>query len=248
MNILHNPNFPSFVKKALGQTNACGKTKLPRINSMQIRSSLVLAAALLFGTMTYAQDDHKIEITGNYSYIHANPQNNNIIPTFSLNGGGGSAAFYFSKYIGIQAEFEGYGSFTHNIVIPAGNPACNSESACLISAQGNLFTYNVGPIVKFRTGHFEPFVEAMFGGAHSNFYGNLYKDCVAGGCVNLHSSPSNNAFDFIIGGGIDIPVTSHIAIRPAQFDYVLTRFGNSLTAGNNNQSNFRYQAGVQFRF
>jgi outer membrane protein OmpA-like peptidoglycan-associated protein len=33
-----------------------------------------------------------------------------------------------------------------------------------------------------------------------------------------------------------------------QFDYLLTRFGNAFTAGNNNQSNFRYQAGVVFRF
>jgi hypothetical protein len=54
--------------------------------------------------------------------------------------------------------------------------------------------------------------------------------------------------DFLIGGGIDIPVTPKIAIRPVQFDYLLTRFGNAFTAGNNNQSNFRYQAGVQFRF
>jgi hypothetical protein len=53
--------------------------------------------------MAFAQSDHKIEVTGNYSYIHANPQNNNIIPTFSLNGGGGSGAFHFSKYIGIVA-------------------------------------------------------------------------------------------------------------------------------------------------
>ena len=43
-------------------------------------------------------------------------------------------------------------------------------------------------------------------------------------------------------------MSEHIAIRPAQFEYFLTRFGNDFTKGNNNQSNFRYQAGVQFRF
>jgi hypothetical protein len=58
---------------------------------------------------------------------------------------------------------------------------------------------------------------------------------------------SNNAFDFVIGGGIDIPVTHSLAIRPPQFDYVLTRFGNAFTKGNQNQSNFRYQAGIVFR-
>jgi hypothetical protein len=211
---------------------------------MKIRSALMLGAALLFGTVVFAQDDHKLEVTADYSYVHANPQNNNIIPTFSLNGGGGSGAFYFSKYIGIEGEFEGYGSYTHHFTVPP--PFCNGP--CSVSAQGNLFTYNVGPIVKFRTSHFEPFVEALFGGAHSNFYGNLYTACGPAGCLVASKSPSNNAFDFLIGGGIDIPVGEHIAIRPAQFEYFLTRFGNDFTKGNNNQSNFRYQAGVQFRF
>ena len=211
---------------------------------MKIRSALTLGAALLFGTVVFAQDDHKLEVTADYSYVHANPQNNNIIPTFSLNGGGGSGAFYFSKYIGIEGEFEGYGSYTHHFTVPP--PFCNGP--CTVSAQGNLFTYNVGPIIKFRTSHFEPFVEALFGGAHSNFYGNLYTACGPSGCLVASKSPSNNAFDFLIGGGIDIPVGEHIAIRPVQFEYLLTRFGNDFTKGNNNQSNFRYQAGVQFRF
>lgn len=202
---------------------------------MKVRLALALGIVLLFGKMASAQDDHKIEITGDYSYIHANPQNNNVIPTFSLNGGGGSGAFYLSKYIGVVAEFEGYGSYTHNVYTGAG----------LVSVSGNLFTYNVGPIVKYRTEHFEPFVEAMFGGAHSNFYGNLYNNC-GGSCAS--KSPSNNAFDFIIGGGLDIPLSPKITIRPVEVNYVLTRFGNAFTGGNNNQSNFRYQAGIQFRF
>ncbi len=210
---------------------------------MNLRSVLLLGIALLFGSLVLAQDDHKIEITGNYSFIHANPQNNSLIPTFSLNGGGGSGAFYLSKYLGVVAEFEGYGSYTHSFTIPTGTYC--SEGPCTVSASGNLFTYNVGPIVKFRTTHFEPFGEALFGGAHSNFYGNLYGSC--SGCTIASSSPSNNAFDFIIGGGLDIPITSRLAIRPVQVDYLLTRFGNAFTGGNNNQSNFRYQAGIQFR-
>ena len=51
-----------------------------------------------------------------------------------------------------------------------------------------------------------------------------------------------------LGGGVDIPVSTHFAIRPAEVNYVLTRFGNNFTFGNNNQSNFRYQGGIEFRF
>jgi hypothetical protein len=211
---------------------------------MNIRSAVMLGTALLFATMTLAQDDHKAAVTVDYSYVHANPQNNNVIPSFSLNGGGGSITYFLTQYIGVVGEFEGYGSTTHNFTIS--NPLFCPGTPCRVSAQGNLFTYNVGPIVKYRTTHFEPFAEALFGGAHSNFYGNLFKNCP--GCVVASNSPSNNAFDFIIGGGVDIPITDKIAFRPAEFDYLLTRFGNSFTKGNNNQSNFRYQAGVQFRF
>jgi hypothetical protein len=216
---------------------------------MKIRSAIILGIVLLFGAGAYAQDYPKVEVTADYSYVHANPQNNNIIGTFSLNGGGGSGAFYFSKYIGIEAEFEGYGSFQHNLVIAGGTPVCPGAGSCLVTASGNLFTYNVGPIFKYRMHHFEPFAEAMFGGAHSNFYGNLFTACEGvPGCLAASKSPSNNAFDFIIGGGIDVPLTKAISIRPVEFDYLLTRFGNGFTGGNNNQSNFRYQAGISFRF
>jgi len=45
-----------------------------------------------------------------------------------------------------------------------------------------------------------------------------------------------------MGGGIDIPLLHSIAFRPVQVDYVLTRFGNGFTSGNQSQSNFHYQA------
>ena len=210
-----------------------------------MKTVILAGLVLLLGSAVYAQDYSKVEISGNYSYMRFVPQNNNIIQSFSLNGGGGAATFFLSSWIGIKAEFEGYGSQTRSFTIT--NPTiCNpAVGFCTGNVNANLFTYNVGPVLKARFTHFEPFVEALFGGAHSNVNGKLRTGCT--GCV-LVKSPSNNAFDFIIGGGIDIPVTKSIAIRPAEFDYVLTRFGTSFTGGNNNQSNFRYQAGVVFRF
>jgi hypothetical protein len=211
---------------------------------MKVRFAVSLAVALLVCRAGFAQDT-KLEITGDYSFVHVNPQNNNITGTFNVNGGGGSVAYYFSKYIGIEADLQGYGSYTKNII--STNPKYCPEG-CQFTAQGNLFTYNVGPIFKYRTQHFEPFGEVLFGGAHSNFYGNIYKGCLGSGCLVANKTPSNNAWDFMIGGGIDIPVSPKITIRPAEFDYLLTRFGNAFTGGNNNQSNLRYQAGIQFRF
>ena len=205
----------------------------------------LLAAISVLVSTAFAQDSPRFEASLNYSYMRFNPENSNVINSFSLNGGGGAFSYLFNSMVGIKAEFEGYGSQTRHFNF-TNTAFCNTEGGvCTGSAQANLFTYNVGPVVKFRTPHVQPFVEAMFGGAHSNVDANLMKDCT--GCVIL-KSPSNNAFDFILGGGIDIPITKSISFRPVELDFVLTRFGNAFTNSNNNQSNLRYQAGLAFSF
>jgi outer membrane protein OmpA-like peptidoglycan-associated protein len=210
---------------------------------MKFKSAVLSGIGLLFATVAFAQDYPKVEIPVDYSYMRFNPENSGIIKSFSLNGGGGGITYNFSRWAGIEAEFEGYGSQTRTFTFPTGSAVC--PVGCSGNVQANLFTYNIGPVFKHRAKHFEPFIETLFGGAHSNAYGNLLKACQAS--CTTSSSPSNNAFDFILGGGIDVPVSKSIALRLAQFDYVLTRFGNSFTAGNTNQSNFRYQAGIVFR-
>jgi hypothetical protein len=197
------------------------------------RFTWLFIVSLVLGGTAYAQDHPKAEITGYYSYFRFNPENSGTLSSHSLNGGGGEIGFYFSRMIGVKAEFAGY----------QGNKVTFTSGSVSASAMANLFTSNVGPVVKLRAGHFEPFGEVLFGGAHSSFYGDLCKTFT---CVV--NNPSNNAFDFVIGGGIDIPFSHSIAFRPVQADYVLTRFGNGFTSGNQNQSNFRYQAGIQIRF
>jgi hypothetical protein len=208
-------------------------------------AAIVLVTGLLFGTVAAAQDYPKVEVPLYYSFMRFNPENSDIVSGFSLNGGGGGITFNLNHFFGIETEFNGYGSLTKTFLFPAtANSPC--PTGCTVTASGNLFTYNIGPVFKHRSAHFEPFVEALFGGAHSNTYQNLLKAC-ASNCTTV-TNPSNNAFDFVIGGGFDIPVKHWLAIRPAQVDYVLTRFGNGFTKGNQNQSNLRYNGGLVFRF
>jgi hypothetical protein len=47
------------------------------------------------------------------------------------------------------------------------------------------------------------------------------------------------------GGGIDFKVSKHVSVRPVQADYFLTKIPDGL---NNRQNNFRFSAGVVFRF
>jgi len=216
---------------------------------MKLRSSIMLGVVLLFGTAAFAQDYPRVEVPMEYSYMRFNPENSNIVSGFSLNGGGGGVTVYANHFLGITGEFNGYQSLTRTYTFPAtANSPC--PAGCTFKTSGDLFTYNVGPVLKYRAEHFEPFVETLFGGAHSNAYHNLFAACqpLPGSPCGGKSNPSNNAWDFVIGGGIDIPLTKNIAIRPAQFDFVLTRFGNAFTGGNTNQSNFRYNGGVVIRF
>jgi len=212
---------------------------------MTFRTAIALGIVALFGTAAVAQDYPKVEVPAYYSYMRFNPENSNIVSGFSFNGGGGGVTFNVNHFFGIETEFNGYGSLTKTFVFPAtANSPC--PAGCTVRASANLFTYNIGPVFKHRSEHFEPFVEALFGGAHSSTYQNLLKACALS-CTTV-TNPSNNAFDFVIGGGLDVPVKHWLSIRPVQLDYVLTRFGNGFTKGNQNQSNFRYNGGLVFRF
>jgi opacity protein-like surface antigen len=202
------------------------------------RIALLLLTAFLIGGVAYAQEGPKFEVTGDYSYFRFNPGLPSYFNSQNLNGGGGQAAYYLNSWVGIAADLQGYGSYTQ--CLKPSNPL--GVTGC---ASANLFTYTFGPQFKYRAGRAQPFAEVLVGGAHSNYYGNACRN-VSGICGSV--SPSNNAFALVIGGGVDFKATEHIAIRIVDADYELTRFGNNFTNGNNSQSNFRFQTGVQFQF
>jgi opacity protein-like surface antigen len=204
---------------------------------MKVHFLLGLAVILLCTGIASAQETDKFEVTGDYSYFRFNPGLPSYFNSQNLNGGGGQATFYLNSWFGVAADLQGYGSYTQ--CLKPSNPL--GLTGC---ASANLFTYTFGPQLKYRAGRFEPFAEVLMGGAHSNFYANA---CSKEG-ICATKSPTNNAFALAIGGGVDIKATEHIAIRLVDADYELTRFGNNFTGGNNSQSNFRFQTGIQFRF
>jgi hypothetical protein len=102
----------------------------------------------------------------------------------------------------------------------------------------------MGPVSVF--GH------ALFGEAHSSLGAGVNLPIIGGLSQGLTSA---NAFAMAFGGGIDIPVSRHFAIRAAQVDFVRTQFSSldALSTGlssstNGGQNSFRYSGGVVFRF
>jgi hypothetical protein len=55
---------------------------------------------------------------------------------------------------------------------------------------------------------------------------------------------SKTHFGSTAGGGIDVTLSRHVAVRPVQAEYFLTKFPDG---ANNRQDNFRYSAGFTFR-
>lgn len=199
------------------------------------RIIMLVAVAVLFGGAVFAQDNPKIEITGDYSYFRNNVSSGSIWDSQNLNGGGGDIAYFPTAHLGIKADFQGYGSTSQ----------CPSASSGLTGcASGNLFTYMFGPVVRYHVRKLEPFGEVLFGGAHSNFYTSACNNNT-GLCGG---SPTTTAFAMAIGGGVDVPVAHHVAVRVFDADYVLNRFADNFAGGNSTQNNFRVQTGVQFRF
>jgi hypothetical protein len=212
-------------------------------NSMRVRTVMLMAVALLMGETAFAQEYAKWEESVDYSYARGNPAN--VGKPFSLNGGGGAVVYNFNGFIGIKLDFQGYGSTTRtvsNLVVI--NPEGVATIVNSASVQSNLFTYMAGAQLRVPTHTFKPFAEFLFGGALTNFHGNLV---TAGVATNVN--PTYNAFAMAVGGGLDIRMNKHLSIRPFQMDYLLTRFGNSLIpGGNHNQNNFRYSAGINLTF
>ena len=88
----------------------------------------------------------------------------------NLYGGGGQLTYNFTRFLGIKADFQGYGSTNHNFTV------VNSLGrTSTLNAQANMFTYLFGPQIKAH-GRIEPFGEILFGGAHSDTYANLLQN------------------------------------------------------------------------
>jgi hypothetical protein len=210
---------------------------------MKVTRILAIAAVLMLGVTALAQEFPRTEVGVNYSYARYAPSAS-YSKGHSLNGGGGSVTVNWNEFLGIKVDLQGYGSNETSFNIPPNNIFPGGLSG---KVQGNLFTYQFGPQFKVRAHKFQPYAHLLFGGAHTNVYGNAFKTLcqpLPGACA-VSKAPTSDAFSMTFGGGVDVPVSHTISIRPAEFDYFLTRFSNPLT-GTNNQNNFRYSAGIVF--
>jgi outer membrane protein OmpA-like peptidoglycan-associated protein len=179
----------------------------------------------------------KVELFLGYSYLRAVPTMADGNRLVWMNGGSTSIALNFNRHLGLVADFGAYtnsqirftGGYTSTVDVN------NSNVAAL--------TYLIGPRLSFRRNEkITPFVQALFGGVHANQV--TLTDCTFS-CTLL---PSQDAFAMTAGGGLDLRVRHHIAIRIIQAEYLMTRFASYTTGATAMQNDMRLSSGLVLRF
>ena len=192
-----------------------------------MRKSLILAGMLAVGgVLASAQETAetpKFEVGLNYSYTRINP--GSTFGSYNANGGFADVAYNFNKYFAAVADLGGSYTGTQNGL------ALNNTS----------FEYLFGPRVNFRHSRYTPYVQALFGGVR---YSNGFDPTASDPRLGV----SQNNFAAAFGGGLDINVTNHIAVRPFQVEYLMTQIQPQVSNLNYTQNNLRYSAGVVLKF
>lgn len=103
-----------------------------------------------------------------------------------------------------------------------------------------IYTFTFGPVFTVRKiSHLSPFAEFLVGGYHQT-----------DNQPNIYLGPlTATSFAMLAGGGLDVNLSKHIAVRPAEFDWMLLKVpigaGN---AGSTPAGNYRYLGGIVLRF
>jgi len=186
---------------------------------MKLKAVVYLLAFLSFtAAASFAQDVPKLDVFVGYSYVRDNPSTSGV-PSFNLHGGSASVAYNANNWLSGVADFGGYHA---NNILGSG-------------VDGTISTYLFGPRISYRKHErITPFAQALFGVAHATGSG-------------FGVSGSDNAFAASFGGGVDVKLFHRLSWRPAQVEYLLTRFPET-TSSRETQNNLRVSTGVVFHF
>jgi hypothetical protein len=174
----------------------------------------------------------RFEVAGMYQYVNFMPGGG--YSNFNNHGATGSFTYNATNWLGLTAEIGGY-HLSREIY---GAPVANPDGTFTYSQEkitGGWETYLFGPRINFRKfDHFVPFVEVMFGAAHSG--------------AQLNGTGGQSTFAMAAGGGIDVILTKYIAWRFFEADYLMTNFSGPLVDPDGRQNNFRIGTGIVLRW
>ncbi|HYL13717.1 MAG TPA: outer membrane beta-barrel protein [Terriglobales bacterium] len=172
---------------------------------------IAVVAVALLSAFAIAQEGEtpKAEIFGGYQYTRVSGGGTGI----NANGWNASLTGNFNQHLGVAADFSG-------------------AYKTISGVSFKVYSYTFGPVVSLNhSGKINPFVHALFGGAH------------AAADAGVFGAGSDNGFTMAMGGGVDARVSRNFAIRVVQADWVYYHF-----SGVGESKNARISTGVVLRF
>jgi outer membrane protein OmpA-like peptidoglycan-associated protein len=191
----------------------------------------VIAALFGVGTLTAAQDQPapKWELFGGYSFVYPGARLHGLlpeglVPVNSLlesnpRGAGASITYNFNRWIGLTGD------------VSADLSSGETGIAKRID-DAEFYNFSGGPKITFRTRRFSPFLEALVG-SH-RVASELFR--------------SDYEVGFMVGGGLDLNLNRHWALRLIRADYVYSnhQFGPSSVVPATDIRGARLQSGLVF--
>jgi opacity protein-like surface antigen len=204
---------------------------------MRLRA-IIASVFLCLPLMALAQNSEDVAtrgtVFGGYSLLHNNSTN--------FNGWDAQGTFNIVPHFGITADFSGNSRQPNGV----------SFLGFSAGTQQHLYNFLFGPTATAYFGKTSVFGHALFGQAHTSLSAGVTVPIIGGISAPIDSA---NAFAMAFGGGVDIGLSRHFAIRAAQLDFIRTSFNSTdaLASGlstniNNHQNSFRYSGGVVWRF
>jgi hypothetical protein len=193
----------------------------------------MIALLCSLGTLAAAQDQPapKWELYGGYSAFYPGCDMHGLLPgavapvasclKWDPRGAGATVTYDFNRWFGLTVDSSGqWGSGQSGV-------------AARID-QVEFFNLSAGPKITFRTHYFSPFLEVL-GGEHrlaSEVFGN------------------DREIGFMAGGGLDLNLTRHFAVRLFRADFVYSdhQYGPSSIVPATDVRGVRLQSGLVFMF
>ena len=193
----------------------------------------VVAVLCCVCTLAAAQEGPapKWELFGGYSFFYPGADVHGVLPDGILpissrlesnpRGAGASVTYNFNRWFGLTLDGSGHwGSGETGLADRIDDAA--------------FYNLSLGPKVTFRSHYFSPFLEVLVGDHR------LAPDA-------FHAI---DKLGFMGGGGIDLNLSRHVALRLIRADYVFSnyRYGPSATTPSTDLGGVRLQSGVVFMF
>jgi outer membrane protein OmpA-like peptidoglycan-associated protein/opacity protein-like surface antigen len=191
----------------------------------------VVAVLCSVGTFAAAQDQPapKWELFGGYSFVYPGADVHGLLPLgvspvssrleANPRGVGASLTYDFNRWFGLTGDISGHWG--------SGESGLNNRID-----DAEFYNLSVGPKVTFRSAHFSPFLEALVGDHR----------------LEPEAFHDIDRLGLMFGGGLDVNVTRHFALRLLRADYVMSsyRYGPSTTTPSTDLRGVRLQSGLVF--